>query len=358
MHAAYKRGENVQMLARPADRIIATAPVRIVDIGGWTDTWFAGSGLVCNLAVGPAVTVEVLLRRVGGRPTLVLSDFGQSVVLDAKGAATLRSEHPVLAEILARHLNHDLNVERIAITSAVPPGSSLGTSASVGVAMIAALESAAGNEIDPMRIAELAHAAETGAGLQSGVQDHAAAAFGGMCEISVDYPSFSVKPVALSDAVKTQLNERLQTVFLGRHDSSSTHRMVIDRLESLGNPEACEELVQLRGAAAHAVKALRADDIDTYGKAMLLTVEAQRGLHPDLVSPASQRLVDLAIMYGGAAKVNGAGGVGGSVTLLGPADAGAMRSFVAELNELVARLPGASRVDLSLSDSGVTVLAR
>jgi D-glycero-alpha-D-manno-heptose-7-phosphate kinase len=339
------------------ERIIATAPVRIADIGGWTDTWFAGTGLVCNLAVGPAVTVEVLVGRVTGRATLVLSDFGQSVLLDSEGAALLRSTHPVLAEILVRHLTDDMGVERIAITSAVPAGSSLGTSASVGVAMIAALEAANGRNVEPQRIAELAHAAETGAGLQSGVQDHAAASFGGLSAIHINYPSFSVIPIAASNELKGNLSARLRTVFLGRHDSSSTHRMVIDRLESLGDPGNCGELVELRSAAAEAIAALQADDIDAYGTAMLRTIRAQRGLHPDLISPSSQRLVDLAVGFGGSAKVNGAGGFGGSVTLLGPGEQAARDAFDRELLVLIDDLPGAALVPLSLSDSGVSVAA-
>jgi D-glycero-alpha-D-manno-heptose-7-phosphate kinase len=40
--------------------ITATAPTRICDVGGWTDTWFARHGRVLNLAVTP--NVEVALR--------------------------------------------------------------------------------------------------------------------------------------------------------------------------------------------------------------------------------------------------------------------------------------------------------
>ena len=36
------------------DRIInATAPIRICDLGGWSDTWFAGRGTVLNIGVYP-----------------------------------------------------------------------------------------------------------------------------------------------------------------------------------------------------------------------------------------------------------------------------------------------------------------
>ena len=37
----------------------AVAPIRICDIGGWTDTWFAGHGAIFNIAVYPYVEVQI-----------------------------------------------------------------------------------------------------------------------------------------------------------------------------------------------------------------------------------------------------------------------------------------------------------
>ena len=42
-------------------RINATAPTRICDLGGWTDTWFAGQGYVLNMAVQPCAEVQILV---------------------------------------------------------------------------------------------------------------------------------------------------------------------------------------------------------------------------------------------------------------------------------------------------------
>jgi len=35
-------------------RVSAVAPIRICDIGGWTDTWFARRGTIFNIAVYPS----------------------------------------------------------------------------------------------------------------------------------------------------------------------------------------------------------------------------------------------------------------------------------------------------------------
>lgn len=41
--------------------VVASVPVRVADVGGWTDTWFGAPGWVCHLAVGPGIRVEARL---------------------------------------------------------------------------------------------------------------------------------------------------------------------------------------------------------------------------------------------------------------------------------------------------------
>ena len=44
---------------KPLHMINATAPIRICDNGGWTDTWFAGRGLIFNIGVSPYAEVQI-----------------------------------------------------------------------------------------------------------------------------------------------------------------------------------------------------------------------------------------------------------------------------------------------------------
>ncbi len=351
----------------PAGSIVASAPVRVADVGGWTDTWFAGTGMVCSVAAGPGVevtvhTVQPASRSVRGWrvgqervPTLHLTDFESSVLLDDAGRLALKQQHPVLAQILHTHLSVDSPIKSIGIRSAVPAGSSLGTSAAVGVALIAALQVASGVEPVPGELARLAHEAETSAGLQAGVQDHVAAAFGGISRIGVSYPFFDRQPIAASDATVEWLTSGLRTVFLGRHDSSTIHRLVIDRLEKNGEGSTSPELVELRAAAQAASDALQTDNRRAYGRALLQTVDAQRRLHPELISESAQQLIDLAVAFGGAAKVNGAGGGGGSVTLLVPDDQDVTHEFDRRLTGLIGSMRGARLLALRPSLFGVVI---
>lgn len=259
---------------------VATAPVRVCDAGGWTDTWFAGTGLVCNLAVRPGVRVEVTSGKGAEPPSPVV--------------------RAAIAEAGATGVH-------VTVTSEVPAGSSLGTSAAVAVATLAALG------VPRAELATRAHRVETEhLGLQSGVQDQAAAAYGGASWLEVDYPSAKRAAVAVPDTAWRELDRRLVTVFLGEHRSSAVHDQVIADLR----PDA-GALEDLRRCAHAAAEALSAGDLAAYGAALMANTAAQRALHPSLVSADAERVIGAAREAGALGwKVNGAGGEGGSLTIV------------------------------------------
>jgi len=300
----------------------ATAPVRICDAGGWTDTWFAGHGAVCSVAIDPGVRVEVAVRQRAGAAAVVHA-------LDLPDV----DRHPLLeAAVAEAALPDDVGIEAW-ITSAVPPGAGTGTSASVTVALLGALAAAAGRDVDPAAIAAAAHRVEVERlGLQSGVQDQLAAAHGGICWIEIDpYPEVRVTPVVVDDATVSELERRLLLVYLGRgHASSAVHEQVIAGLTPAAPP-----LEALRSAAAAARRALEAGDLDAYGAALAANTAAQRDLHPALISPDAQRVADAAAACGAVAwKVNGAGGDGGSVGILCDPALAAIRATAAAVGAL------------------------
>ena len=62
-------------------------------------------------------------------------------------------------------------------------------------------------------------------------------------------------------------------------------------------------------------------DLDRFGRALQDNTAAQADLHPDLVSREAWRIIEIASAHGAAGwKVNGAGGDGGSLTILGASD--------------------------------------
>jgi D-glycero-alpha-D-manno-heptose-7-phosphate kinase len=324
--------------------IVAKAPVRVCDLGGWTDTWFAKRGLVCNIALGPGVTVQILPTAKPADRRLVLAAHGIRLELDNTNTVP---GHPMIEAILRAHPS--AGGSEIRIDSTVPPGSGVGTSASVGVALVAALRTHRGLEVDQHDVAVEAHQLETSTGMQSGVQDHAAAAFGGVSLIEVDYPGFSVSRVAVSDATLSQLAARLQTVYFGRpHLSSAIHSEVISRLEN-SDPEPL--LQPIRDLAARGAASLCNGDVNSYTHILMESIEAQRALDGALISPDADRIVRWCQELGAGAKVNGAGGDGGSLTVLLPAGADA----AAELLRRIDAVAGWRRLVLAPSLAGVTV---
>lgn len=323
------------------------APVRICDAGGWTDTWFAGNGRVCSIAVEPGARVVLDALDEPGPIMLDVVATGERYEVRPEGDGTGR--HPLLEAALRQAaLPADRGVHA-RIETGVPPGCGTGTSAAVIVALLAALHAFRndGAPIDAHVVASLAHGVEIGLGLQSGVQDQHAAAFGGANEMIIDlYPETRVVPITLPSNVIEELDARLVTVYLGRpHASSPVHESVIAHL----TPSALEPL---RLAAAATADALRRRDIDGYGAALAGNTDAQAGLHADLVSPDAHALIDLARGFGAAGwKVNGAGGDGGTVTVVASSDVHARAAMITEI-EAVDRW---SVLPLRFAPRGVTV---
>jgi D-glycero-alpha-D-manno-heptose-7-phosphate kinase len=331
--------------------IRGAAPIRLCDQGGWTDTWFAQHGCVFNLAAQPAVEVE--LRLCPADPAESVDPSGPSgatrVVIHAEnfGApyardpgkptwdqqplieAALESLPPASAPRDARS-PHDDWAWHVNVFSTVPPGASVGSSASTAVALLAALQHLHERPTDPDALAADAHRLETDRlGQQSGVQDALCAAYGGACFIEIDqYPHARVTRLPLPDALRWELNTRLALVYLGRaHDSSAMHERVIQDLAGRG-PDA-PPLQALRRAAIATRDAFLAGDLRAFGEAMQANTAAQAALHAGLVGPDAQRVIAIARAHGAMGwKVNGAGGDGGSLTILGGPSLGTHRAML------------------------------
>ena len=293
--------------------VVATTPVRIADCGGWTDTWFADRGAVCNIASGPGVRVEVSYDHSGSfAATLDLASLG----IEYSYGAVAPERNQLVEKAIAVHGPRS-GALSISIRSGVPAGCGTGTSASVAVALIGALRAACHEPFDAELVARLAHELETvHLGQQSGVQDQWAAALGGAQLLIIDrYPIVTARPLAVADATWATLQTDLITVWLGRpHDSSAIHSQVIAEFES---GALLAKLEPLRRAANDAAEALERGDLHAYGAALVANNEAQRSLSGALIGHDAQRAIEIVHQCGALGwKVNGAGGNGGTLTVL------------------------------------------
>ena len=116
-----------------------------------------------------------------------------------------------------------------------------------------------------------------------------------------------------------------------------------------------DKLEPLRREAVAGRDALLAGDLAAFGAAMIRNTEAQANLHPTLVSETARTIFDVAKHYGAIGwKVNGAGGDGGSVTILSGADRFAQRAM---LEEIKAMGGGIREIGVRLNDNGVHVIS-
>lgn len=334
--------------------VTAVAPIRVCDVGGWTDTWFSRRGQVFNIAVSPHVEVRLRAFVAGTAPhriTLEVVNFGDHYGFEL-GAAPGR--HPLLEAVIDDvGVPDDVDVE-IRVASDVPAGSSTGTSAAVAVALIGALDALVLDPRSLLAVAQTAHRVEVERlGWQSGVQDQLCAAFGGVNFIEIDpYPVAVRTALRVPAPAREELERRLVLIHLGRaHRSSDMHERVMARL--LREGEDSPDLEELRACAGAARDAALAGDLVELGRTMIRNTDAQRRLHEELVGAQAQAVIEIATAHEASGwKLNGAGGDGGSVSLLcGPDPATRARMERA----LLAADPSLSVIPTRLSRDGLRV---
>ena len=345
----------------PIRVVNSVAPIRICDNGGWTDTWFAEHGKVFNIGVYPYVEVQMHLFPYDGQKDRIIinvENYGERYAVrpDRPGY----DKHPLLeAAIDYMNVPDDVAFE-VSIYSECPGGCSTGTSAAVTVALIGALDSLTPGQMTPHEVALTAQRIETEKlGLQCGIQDQLCSSYGGINYIEMfKYPHASVSQVRVPDRVWWELERRLALVFLGKsHSSSEVHEKVIKELEDAG-PD-CPKIEALRKTPEKSRDALYAGDLPALGQAMIENTQAQAELHPELVGQDAKEIIAIAQRYDALGwKVNGAGGDGGSVTLLCGDASTEKRKLIDDIhgaNPLFQNIPiYLSRYGLRVWDSPVT----
>lgn len=355
-HHHFREGADMGGDRRDLLRIVnSVAPMRICDNGGWTDTWFACQGRIFNIAVQPYAQVQMRVRRAQAGPsriTIHAENYGQRYVRDVPEGTYLK--HPLLeAAIDYMRIPPGLSLE-FSVYSECPSGCSTGTSAAVSVAMIGALDRLTHRWMTPHEVAMAAHRIETELlGQQCGIQDQIASAYGGISFIEMhQYPHAMVSQIRLPEPLWWELESRLTLVFVGlSHSSSEVHKKVIARLQREGS--SAPVLDRLRRAAEQAKEALYAADLPALGRSMIENTQAQGELHPELVGPGHARIIEIARACGALGwKVNGAGGDGGSVTLLSGADRSGRRAMIRQIEQ---DNPSFRHIPIYLSAQGLRV---
>lgn len=322
---------------KPLHIINSVAPIRICDNGGWTDTWFAGYGTIFNIGVYPYAEAQIEVFPWEGQEDRVVvhaENFGERYTVHPQQHEGW-NKHPLIeAAIDYMHVPNNLAFE-VTIFSEAPSGASTGTSAAVTVALIGALDCLTPGRMTPHEVAHAAQIIETDIlHQQCGIQDQLSSAYGGINYIEMyQYPYASVSQIQVPNSIWWELERRLLLIFLGKsHSSSSVHEKVIEGLQNAG-PD-CKQLADLRQTARCSRDAVYCGDFAALGQAMIANTDAQGRLHSELISPEAWKIIEIAREHGAVGwKVNGAGGDGGSLTLLCNESSFAKRAMTREIEQ-------------------------
>ena len=193
----------------------ASAPARLDFAGGWTDVApFATErhGVVVNAAIELRAEAELALG--GDRYILEAVDLGETADADWAGI----QERDGRLELLKATIRiQGLPPCRLTTRAAAPPGSGLGSSGAMDVALVAASARAAGQAASPPELAERAWELETvEAALPGGKQDQYAAALGGFHRLDFSSSGVATRRLVILPAFADWLAEHVVVCYTGK----------------------------------------------------------------------------------------------------------------------------------------------
>lgn len=199
----------------------------------------------------------------------------------------------------------------LVLRSNAPPGSGLGSSSTMMVALTGLLSEHHGTALDEYEIARLAHGIEReDLGISGGLQDHYAATFGGFNFIEFGEQTI-VNPLRIRDDVVHELELGLMLCFTGITRASAkviddqTQRVSTGAFDTLDGLRAQKEL-----AVAMKIALLRGE-VRAFGELLGEAWKQKKRMSPLISNPRIEELYDLAAKNGAlGGKVTGAGGGG------------------------------------------------
>ncbi|MEG3066435.1 MULTISPECIES: GHMP kinase [Acetomicrobium] len=201
---------------------------------------------------------------------------------------------------------------KLRIHNDAPPGSGLGSSSAVCVAVVGAFRHWLNLPMTPYEVAELAYYIERKElGIKGGKQDQYAAAFGGFNFIEFNSTKTIVNPLRLRNDVVCELNHRLVLAYVGgSHDSSKILGSQIKNMAS-GNEETLTSLHKAKELAIAMKAALLTDNLDDFGLLLGEAWESKKHFTAGITTPKIDVIYEKAKSAGAlGGKISGAGGGG------------------------------------------------
>jgi D-glycero-alpha-D-manno-heptose-7-phosphate kinase len=301
----------------------ASAPVRLDLAGGWTDVppfSVREGGIVVTAAIRLFARAEV---RLGGSGFRLVSEELQDQLEVSDSAGLIRDGRLDLLKAGLRML--PVGGCTLTTRSDAPPGSGLGSSGALDVALVAALSSARGESRDPVEIAELGCRLEAvEAGIPGGRQDQFAASHGGFLRLEFRDPQADVQRLKLDPGFMADLARRVVLCYTGasRYSGATIDRVM--RAYERGDGTVAAALGGLCEVADAMAGALVAADPVRIGQLLSRNWHHQLALDAGMCTPAMARLEQAMVEAGSLGGKAAGAGAGGCMFFLAPDDPSAM----------------------------------
>lgn len=300
-------------------RAHAAAPVRLDFAGGWTDVPPFSSregGVVVAATIGLYARAEVRPGKAGIR--LVARDLGHAE--EAHEPSGFPRTGPI-ALLSAGVRLLPVSSCTVQTDSDAPPGSGLGSSGALDVALVAALSMARAESLDTRAVADLACRLESAeAGIAGGRQDQFTSAYGGFLRMRFRDPDAEVERLRLDPPFMAALERRMLLCYTGASRfSGSTITRVMQAYER-GDRAVTGALQALRDVAERMAGALAAGDLALVGSLLTENWRRQRELDPAMCTPEMCKLEAEMREHGALGGKASGSGAGGCMFFLGPDD--------------------------------------
>jgi D-glycero-alpha-D-manno-heptose-7-phosphate kinase len=319
-----------------AHGLIARAPVRVSFGGGGTDlaAYYARfGGFVVSAAIDRYCSVTASVPADGGLH-VYSADYGMELSWPTDAALTVAEPLALPRAALEWFLAQGPRGPGVALhlRAQVPPGSGLGSSSAMAVALVRALAACRGLALDAVAVAERASWLEIERlGMPIGKQDQYASACGGLNAIEFGADGVRVTPLGLAPAVVAALEQRLLLFATGQtREAASILRQ--QQADSGTNAAVIDSLHQLKALAWEMAAALRRADLDGFGRLLDVAWLHKKRLSAGVSSAAIDAWYEAARGAGAlGGKIAGAGGGGFLLLYCPPPAQAAVRTRMADL---------------------------
>ena len=315
--------------------LIVRSPVRISFGGGGTDLpayYEQFGGAVLSVAINKYF-YTILRTRNDGRIQVISSDLRVFETWhDITNMPIQGSELDIPLAVL-KDVGRDVSVD-LFLASEIPPGTGLGSSASVCVNILKTLRTYIQSPISKHELAERSFdIARRMLGKSVGKQDEYAASFGGLNYISIDRDgSVQVEPLDLDSVVLREFQDNLMLYFTGSaHHSWSIleEQEASTRAHSSSTVDALHEVKNLAGRMR---PLLKEGKLQQFAELLDAGWQAKRRISKKISTPMIDHLYSCARKAGAiGGKITGAGGGGFLLLYCEPANQEAVRQVM--LNE-------------------------